>query len=125
MKHYDPLIAPDADEWSSLDETERLTLARAYHRRAHSRVPNLEAHIAVHAIVENQIALGDETSVRRTVTRLMAEGLDRHDAIHAIGATLLGVMHDMTKQSDTGVEVNKRYYAELEQLSAERWRQSG
>jgi len=125
MQHYDPLIAPDAEEWLSLDESEPLNLARAYHRRTRDRVPNLEAHAAVHAIVENQIALGDEIPVRRTVTRLMAEGLDRHDAIHAVGATLLGVMHDTTKAPGTGAEVNERYYAELEQLSAEGWRRSG
>jgi hypothetical protein len=125
MDHYDPLNAPDAEGWLALDESERLALVRRFHLRARVRVPNLTVHVGIHAVVENQIALGDETPVARTALRLMAEGLDRHQAIHAIGAAFIGVIHDMTKQAGTNADPTKRYYAELEQLSAERWRQSG
>jgi len=125
MKQYDPLIAPDADEWLALDESERIALARAYHRRTRVRLPNLEVHAMAHAVVETQIAMGDETPVRRTALRLMAEGLDRHDAIHAIGSVFFGVIYDVTKAAGTSIDANERYYAELEQLSAESWRQSG
>jgi hypothetical protein len=44
-------------------------------------------HAAIHVAVENQIAMGVEL-VGETVARLVAEGLDRHEAIHAIGALL-------------------------------------
>jgi hypothetical protein len=125
MDHYDPLNAPDAEQWLALDESERLALVRRFHLRARVRVPNLTVHAGIHAVVENQIALGDETPVARTVLRLMAEGLDRHQAIHAIGAAFFGVIHDMAKRAATNADPTKRYYAELEQLSAERWRQSG
>jgi len=35
----------------------------AYHRRARIRLPNEKVHAVIHAIVENQIALGDELPV--------------------------------------------------------------
>ena len=80
MQHYDPHDAPDCEEWLALDEQERIALARDYHGRARIRVPNVAVHAAVHAIVETQIALGEETPARRTAQRLMDEGLDRHEA---------------------------------------------
>ena len=55
-----------------------------YHRRAGIFPPNEQLHATFHVVVENQIALGDELPVRRAVDRLMAEGLDRHQAVHAV-----------------------------------------
>ena len=40
----------------------------------------------------------DELPVRRTAQRLMSEGLDRHDAIHAIGSVLAGNIHDLMRK---------------------------
>jgi hypothetical protein len=97
MQHYDSLDAPDCEEWLALDEQERIALARDYHGRARIRVPNAAVHAAVHAIVETQIALGDETPARRTAQRHMDEGLDRHEAIHAIGSVLVEFMTDLMK----------------------------
>jgi hypothetical protein len=79
----------------------------------------------MHAIIENQIALGDETPVQRTAQRLMDEGLDRHDTIHAIGSVLVGHMFDVTRQAATDDDPNRPYFAELQQhLTAESWRES-
>ena len=89
MRRYDPLIAPTPEEWLALTETERMRLAVDYHRRARVRLPNLRVHAVVHAIVEAQIAMGDETPAQRIAQRLMDEGLDRHEAIHAIGSVLM------------------------------------
>jgi len=55
----------------------------------------------------------------------MAEGLDRHDAVHAIGAVLAGYLHDLLRQPESEPDPNPGYYAELEQLTAESWRRSG
>jgi hypothetical protein len=52
---------------------------------------SIRAHAANHVIVENQLAMGDATVVPATLARLMQEGLDRHDAIHAIGSVLVGI----------------------------------
>jgi hypothetical protein len=39
-----------------------------------------------HVVVENQVALGEATSVPEALDRLINEGLDRHDAVHAVGS---------------------------------------
>ncbi len=121
MQHYDPLDAPGFEEWLALDEQERIALARDYHGRARIRVPNVAAHAAVHAIVETQIALGDETPARRTAQRLMDEGLDRHEAIHAIGSVLVEFMTDLMKAPESGGDPNVAYFAALERLTAANW----
>lgn len=122
---YHPSYPPDPDQWLALDEAERIDRVRKYHRHAGERLPNPQLHATFHVIVETQIAMGDELPVRATVERLMAEGLDRHDAIHAIGSIL-------AKHIFAGVEgggqdredPNLSYFAELETLTAEGWRQS-
>jgi hypothetical protein len=90
---------------------------------------NAKVHAVVHAIVENHIALGDEIPVRRTIERLMAEGLDRHDAIHAVGMVLMEFMNDVMSAGDAArperrPDPNLPYYAALEKLTADSWRQS-
>jgi len=90
-------------------------------------VPNATVHATAHAIVESQIALGDETPARRTAQRLMDEGLDRHEAIHAIGMVLFEFMNDLLNAppSDADADPNVPYFAALERLTAEDWRRSG
>jgi hypothetical protein len=127
MKRYDPLKAPDPEEWLSMDEQQRISLAQDYHQRARIRLPDKKIHAVVHVIVENQIALGDEVPVRRTVQRLMAEGLDRHEAIHAVGMILMEFIRDLKGSADRGdperlPDPNRPYYLALEKLTAENWR---
>jgi hypothetical protein len=121
---YDANTAPDPEAWLQLDEQERIDLAIKYHRRYHLPMggsPKL--HGTVHAIVENQVALGDATVVPATLARLMREGLGRHDAIHAIGSVLIGIFFDVaTKKVDAGVDINARYGRELAALTAASWR---
>jgi hypothetical protein len=83
-KKYDPDKTPDLDEWRGTGEAERIEMVRRYHRKAGIELPNEQIHAAIHVIVENQIAEGDRIPVRETLVRLMSEGLDRHDALHAI-----------------------------------------
>jgi len=122
---YHPLVAPDPDEWLALEEEERIELVMDFHRRARIRLPNAKAHAAAHAAVENQIAEGDALPVRRTLERLMDEGLDRHDAVHAIGMTLMCHINDLLKAGDVEGDPNLPYFAELERLTADAWRRSG
>jgi hypothetical protein len=124
VKRYDPFQAPEPEEWLSLDESERIRLAVEYHRRARIRLSNRKLHAVFHVIAVNQIALGDEIPVRRTLVRLMEEGLDRHEAIHAIGSALAeniyGLFHGTVAQPDP----IQPYYAALDRLTAEEWRRS-
>jgi hypothetical protein len=127
MKTYDPLKPPEPKEWVSMDEQERLDLVESFHRRARIRLPNAKVHAVIHVVVESQFALGDEIPVKRTVQRLMSEGLDRHDAIHAVGSVLIGHLKDLlaAPQAEIGTDQNPRYYAELERLTAKNWRSFG
>jgi hypothetical protein len=95
MKRYDPLVAPDPESWLTTDEGERQRLVERYHRRQGVRLPNLRLHAVIHVVVESQVAMGDELPVAGTLARLITEGLDRHEAIHAIGNVLAGHIHDL------------------------------
>jgi hypothetical protein len=119
---YNPLKGPDPEEWLALDEAKRLELIKDYHRRKRVRLPNLKLHAAIHSIVENQIALGDETPAQRAAERLMRQGLDRHEAVHAIGSVLMGYVLDIAETPPADGDPNPRYFAELEALSVESWR---
>jgi hypothetical protein len=124
MPRYDPLEAPDPDEWLALDEQERLDLVQEYHRRARIRLPNAKVHAVLHAIVEAQIARADETPARRTAQRLMDQGLDRHEAIHAIGWVLAEFMQDLLRAPQSDTDPNVPYFAALDRLTADDWRRS-
>ena len=73
MNRYDPEHALNPEQWLALDEQVRVDLAEEHHRIARIKLPNLQAHATLHAIVENQIAQNLE-SVVRAMTRLTAGG---------------------------------------------------
>ena len=122
---YDPLVAPDPGEWLALGEDERALLVERYHRDTGVDLPRPQAHAIAHVMVENQIAEGDALPVHRTAQRLMAEGLDRHDAIHAIGATLMWHINELVGRRRSVDDLNADYFAELERLTAANWLASG
>ncbi|MBN1418802.1 MAG: hypothetical protein JXP34_08500 [Planctomycetes bacterium] len=129
MEVYDPMTAPDPADWLDLDEQLRIALIREQHERA--KVPlreaRLEIHAIIHSVVENQLAMGDPSETRLALERLRGEGLDRHDAIHAIGSILLDHMSTlmMARPDELSEDVNEPYRRALEALDAESWRQSG
>jgi hypothetical protein len=124
MPHYDPDVAPDASEWLALDEQERMLLVERYHRDNRIRMPRRARtlHAAIHAVVENQLALEDQAIVRDTLARLMLEGLTRHDAVHAIGSVLLGYLNDRMNEGQAASDEHAQYYAALRELTAKKWR---
>lgn len=122
MDHYDPLIAPDPAEWLATDEGQRIFLALNYHRSARVKLPNERLHAAIHVVVENPVAMGDELPVRRVLDRLQTEGLDRHDAIHAIASVLTEHMADMLKAGTPQTDGNEAYWTGLRRLTAKGWR---
>ena len=121
---YDAETGPDPERWLALDEDERLRLVKAYHRRVDDAFERPDLHATAHLIVENQVAMGDELPVRRKLAALMDEGLDRHEAIHAIGAVLMMHVHHLMSGAATspGPQVNDAYFAALETLTAQSWR---
>ena len=124
MEAYDPMNAPDPDEWQSLDEQERLMLVEDHHRQAGVELPNEQIHAVIHVVVENQIALGDEVPTQATLERMMREGLDRHDAIHAVGSVLANFLGEILAAAAAAPSVNEGYYMELKKLKAAEWLKS-
>ena len=124
VTRYDPEQVPDPEGWLALDESERIELAFRYHRDARVKLPNARVHAVIHGIVETQIAMGDATPVRATVRRLQQEGLDRHDAIHAVGSVLAKQIYDLSKGGTPTGNPNEAYWTELKRLSAKEWRRA-
>jgi hypothetical protein len=120
MERYDPSRPPDSSDWLELDEQERLLLVEKQHRRDRIDVPNATLHATIHVIVENQLA-ADEEPVCRALTRLMEEGLSRHDAIHAIGSVLGHHIYDLLKGKAPADEASVQYYASIERLTVATW----
>ena len=125
METYDPLVAPDPAAWLALEEPERLALVVAYHERMGIKLSTMRAHASTHVIVENQIAEGDQLPVREKARRLVAQGLDRHDVIHAIGSVLINHIWEITKGQVTDADPNQRYFRALERLTVRSWRRFG
>lgn len=124
MKTYDPETAPDPVEWLALEESERVILVASFHRHAQIRLPDPQIHAAIHSVVENQLAEKLQT-VRETLERLKAEGLSRHDAIHAVGAVLVEHLNRLIRDKAAPADAVESYFQELRALTAKAWLSSG
>jgi hypothetical protein len=116
---YDPAFAPDPRKWLEMGEQERMAAIRKYHERAGVRVPSLQGHAIVHTIVESQLADG-HAAVIRALDRLVKGGLDRHEALHAVGSILSRHLFQTVqgeKPFDTAA-----YDSRLDELTVEGWR---
>jgi hypothetical protein len=108
-------------EGLATDEMERIELVRRFHRRARIVLPSERAHAAFHVVVEDQVAMGEETPVAATLDRLIREGLDRHEAVHAIASVLAGQLWEALESDKTAVG---SFYDEVARLSARQWLES-
>jgi hypothetical protein len=120
---YDAEIPPDPEAWLALDESERQLQIVDYHdREGIEPPPGGEAvHAASHLLVENRIALGDELPDGAAIERLMAEGLDRHEAIHAVAAVAFDVIRRI-RRGEEKASPEAALRAAVEQVTAESWR---
>ena len=127
MDRYDADHSPDPIAWLAIDESERIELILDYHRRHDVRTPAPRIHAAIHAVVENQIAMVNPPVVAETLRRLQQEGLSRHEAVHAIGVLVTARLAAAVKSEtvESAAVLNAKYEADLGQLTAESWRQSG
>ncbi len=123
MTEYDARKAPEPPEWLALDEREQIELATAYHRRRRAELPNLHVHAVIHVTVENQLA-EEIKIVSETLERLMAEGLDRHEAIHAIGSVLVQHLWKLMRQEATEPNPHEQYFKDLQSLTKGSWMKS-
>ena len=114
---YDPTVPPKPTEWLALDEGEQIALVEKYHRRAGIDLPNATLHALIHTTVERQLA-AQVSPVVHALQRVQAEGLDRHDAIHAISAVLAEHMRQLMSGELNVPDPNPVYFAALDRLSA-------
>ena len=121
---YDPNREPGRKAWLAVDEDERIDLALDYHRRARIKLPNAKVHAVIHAVVENQVALGGDYPVSEKLQQLIGEGLSRHDAIHAIGSVLMLHLLEVMQDRAEG-DLNEPYLRDLAALTAKKWLASG
>jgi hypothetical protein len=102
-----------------MSEFDRLDAVRRHHKKAKCRAGNARVHAAIHVTVENQLAEGHPEATA-AMARLLAEGLDRHDALHAIGSVVAHEIFDIVKverQHDP-----EMYARRLRSLTAASWR---
>ena len=101
--------------WLLMDEGERIALVESYHRRRRIRVPRLTL----------QVALG-EAAVIDALARLRAEGLTRHEAVHAVGMVLAENIYELLKSPpEAASDPNPQYFDRLRRLTAAEWLRSG
>ena len=103
VARYDANQAPESRSWLASDESARHRAVEAHHQNleTHPGMPNEQLHTTMHVIVENQLAANDPPEVSATLKRLVADGLTRHEAVHAIASVvaeaLFGVMKKRQK----------------------------
>ena len=123
MREFDRERTPDPQQWLALDEQLRISLVEHFHRASRIDALKVKAHGALHAIVENRIAL-PHAPVVRAIERLAKQGLSRHDSIHAIAWVLAQRFHEAADSpaADAVSNVGARYDAAIERLTAAGWR---
>lgn len=121
MNRYDADQTPDPKQWLELDEHERIGLVEDYHRAKRIKLPKSLVHAVFHVIVENQIAEELE-SVVRAMRRLGAEGLTRHDSIHAVASVLAEHINDLFSDKADATRSAEIYSAAVNRLTARSWR---
>ncbi len=121
MQTYNASTTPDPETWLELDEAERLELICDFVEKFESDI-EVEAqrlHAAIHMTVENQLALNVEPT-NETYARLRKQGLNRHDAVHAIGAVINEDIYEIMKGNKNSPF--EGYKGRLRKLTAKRWK---
>lgn len=118
---YDADRGPSLELWLALSQADMVAAIEHYHRRHHLRRRSdaLRAHAVLHMAIETQIAEGEPAEARAALERLRRQGLDRHEAVHALGAvfsTQLGLALQNDRFDDAG------YARELKAVDAATWR---
>lgn len=121
LESYDALQAPEPHEWLALPDQQRIELVLAYHHGIGDRGENEQVHCMLHAIVENQAAMGERFPVREKIRQLMAQGLDRHQAVHAICLVLANHMRRQANAINRRGDDEQRYASEVRRQTARKY----
>lgn len=119
---YDPFDPPEPAVWLTLGEQDRMDRVLAYHHSVGDRGENEVMHCTLHVIVENQVAMGETMApVREKLRQLMAQGLDRHQAVHAIAIVLARHMFRLSQNPTPAGDQQDRYFKELRRMNARKF----
>lgn len=118
---YDADTAPDPTAWLAADEGVKAAAVRAHHDglASHGPMPNAKLHMLFHVIAENQLAAGDPPEVGQTLERLLAAGVSRHAAIHALASVVAAEVFAVMKENR--IYDRAATSAALARLRAEDW----
>ncbi|WP_155866678.1 hypothetical protein [Colwellia sp. PAMC 21821] len=121
MDTYNPNKPVDSENWLALDEYTRIDLVHDFHSGLDLELTEdgLQLHASIHVIVENQLAM-EVDLLPETIAKLTRQGLNRHEAIHAIGAIITEDIFDVMKGNIEEFS-SKKYRRKLEKLTAKRW----
>ena len=122
---YDADVGPDGPGWLALDDEEQMQRVQKYHEltsKPGDEPPNLQRHVGMHVLVEQQVARDEPPEAAQALARLRRDGMNRHDAVHAIGFILTEHMK-RAMESRTPVD-ESAYGRELSQLTLKSWLQT-
>ncbi len=122
VETYDAATPPEALAWLEMGEEARIQLVVDYHTSIGDVGDNARTHCLLHVIIENQIAMGGAMEpVRERMRQLMAQGLDRHNALHALCYVLIRHMNWIAMSNIKG-DQDARYFREIRRMTAQKWR---
>ncbi len=118
---YSPVHEPDYRVWLACPEQDRLDSVIAYHQRLGLSDMEVRRHSLIHVVVENQLA-EEVAAVAAKLDELMAGGLDRHEAIHAIGSVVMELIYRTMGRHDIKPDAAIDYDNALSALTVASWR---
>lgn len=117
---YDANTGFSPDDWMDADEQELIRTVEDYHHRTSSQVgASSMLHCGLHMAAEKQLLSADMPEARLALERLLADGYDRHDAIHGLGAATSRVMWNLSRGAQGDPTELAR--AELKRLAEAGW----
>ncbi len=94
---YDPAIGPAVAAWNAMEESTRIFVVTAWHKKAralsaqHPQTRQLRLHALGHVLAENLVASG-HPGVGKTMAHLTNSGPSRHESIHAVAEAATACM---------------------------------
>lgn len=116
---YDPNAVPDPDVWDAIETQEKYDLVLAWHHAGKMIEEDMNAHVAIHCVVEDQVIDDRTPEVREAILRLMGRGLTRHSAIHAIAALMMPELFGLPESVQAPTK--SAYRQALKQLDSRDW----
>lgn len=122
---YDPLVDPVPSQWLELSEDERIDVVLEHHRGDGFEPSRAKLHAVTHVVIENILAEGLVDGAAAKLRELVADGLDRHEAIHALGTAVTGSIFEALRSTDRATAPGGRerdLASRIAEVSVESWR---